>query len=259
MIASLEYNNGMKKSIFAIFVVFGFTAFVLLFTKNASAPSDNLIKNTPVKSSSSTFDKQKYSLDTPDSLWWIVNKEHPINPITYAPSDLIVPNIGLRSPNSSESRIRQEAATSLENMVKTAKSQDINLLLVSGYRSYQLQVSVYNGYVQKLGQSGADKVSARPGTSEHQTGMAADLGTTSNQCELDVCFANLPEGKWLVENAYRYGFIVRYPEGKNKITGYDFEPWHFRYVGIELATEMHNQNIQTLEEFFNAIPDHQPY
>lgn len=250
----------MKKTIFAVVLILGFTGFVLLFAKNANAPSNKDADNIPLQSETTpSFDKQTHSLDTPGSLWWIVNKVRHINPISYAPADLTVPKVALRSPSSSESRLRQETATALENMIATAKNENVNLLLASGYRSYQLQVSVYNGHVLKLGQSGADKESARPGASEHQTGMAVDLGATSRECELEICFANLPEGIWLAENAYKYGFILRYPEGKYDIVGYDFEPWHFRYVGVELATEMHNQNVQTLEEFFNAIPDNQPY
>ncbi len=260
MIAVVAYNKTVKKTIFATILVLGFTTFILLFAKNASAPSSKDSKNAPTQSeTTSTFDKTTHPLDQPGSLWWIVSKVRPINPVSYAPDDLTVPKVALRSPSSSESRLRQEPATALENMITSAKKENIKLLLASGYRSYQLQVSVYNGYVLKLGQAGADKVSARPGTSEHQTGLAVDLGATSKECELEVCFANTAEGKWLAENAYKFGFILRYPEGKYDIVGYDFEPWHFRYTGVELATEMHNQNIQTLEEFFNEIPDKQPY
>jgi D-alanyl-D-alanine carboxypeptidase len=131
-------------------------------------------------------------------------------------------------------------------------------MLSSGYRSYDYQVGLYNGYVKSQGQATADTQSARPGYSEHQTGLAVDIEPASKKCELDACFADTPEGKWLVANAYKYGFILRYTQDKTAVTGYAYEPWHFRYVGTPLATEMHNQNVATLEEFFNlpVAPDY---
>lgn len=221
----------------------------------ASSPQAT-VKNTDVKK----FDLHSYTTDQPGSLWWIVNKTRPLNPATYAPDDLTIPQIPLRvSAGDSEMRLRKEPALALEQLVQAAKKEKINLMLASGYRSYQLQVAVYNANVQKYGQAGADKQSARPGTSEHQTGLAADLEPTTKQCEVEQCFGDLPEGKWLVANAYKHGFVIRYPENKEKITGYEYEPWHIRYVGIDLSTEMHTQSTPTLEEFFNLTPDHQPY
>lgn len=254
----------VKRAVFGTVVIVAFCGFVLLFARDASAPSE--LKPPPEPETAETtegtpsFNRQAHPLDQPDSIWWIVSKVRPISPASYAPSDLVVPNVLLRSGSgSSEMRLRQEPATALEEMVSAAQAENINLMLVSGYRSYQVQVSVYNGWVQKYGQAGADKISARPGTSEHQTGLASDLGAASRLCELEACFGNLPEGKWLSANSHKYGFIVRYPEGKDDITGYSYEPWHMRYVGRDLATEMHNQNIQTLEEFFEIVPDSQPY
>ncbi len=232
----------------------------LIFTRQAGAPSssDNPSKSGPATLSG--FNKQKYPIDQPGSIWWIVNKVSPLDPATYAPDDLVTPNMPLRlDGGDSQMRMRKEASSALEEMVLGADKVGIRLELTSGYRSYQLQVSLYNESVQQYGQAGADKQSERPGTSEHQTGLAADLEPTTGQCELEVCFADLPEGKWLAANAYLYGFIIRYPEGKAKITGYDHEPWHVRYVGKDLSAEMHKQNIQTMEEFFGVVPDSQPY
>lgn len=236
-------------------------AFALIFARQASAPSTNKpVAPASQLPSESGFNKQLHSIEKPGSIWWLVSKVRPISPIDYAPDDLVTPSIPLRSSvGSGEMRLRKEASDNLEEMIKDAKKINIDLLLVSGYRSYQTQVSVYNGWVQTYGQSGADKVSARPGTSEHQTGLAVDLGAITRSCELEVCFADLPEGKWLGTNAHRYGFIVRYRAGKESVTGYQYEPWHLRYVGEDLAAEMHSQNIQTLEEFFGVVPDKQPY
>lgn len=251
----------MRKTIFGIGLVAAFTVFMLLFARNASAPStEQQGKKSNQSAADSSFDKSTHPLDQPDSIWWIVSKVRPVSPISFAPSDLVVPKVPLRAGSGdSEMRLRKEAAEALENLVSDAKAGGYQLMLASGYRSYQRQVSVYNGYVQQYGQAGADKFSARPGTSEHQTGMAADLEPTSRQCELEQCFGNLPEGIWVAANAYKYGFVVRYLEGKSAITGYDFEPWHIRYVGKDLSTEMRKQNIQTLEEFFNIVPEKQPY
>lgn len=218
-------------------------------------------KQQAVTPSSTAFDANKYSLDDPASLWIVVNKLRPLNPKTYTPNDLVVPNIPLRSNiTSTEKYVRKQTATALETMVADANNQGIHLNLQSGYRSYDFQVTLYNRYVAQQGQAAADSQSARPGFSEHQTGLAADLGGTSNpSCNVEQCYADTPEGKWLAANAYKYGFIVRYSQDKTPVTGYTYEPWHMRFVGIDLATEMHNKNISTLEEFFNlpAAPDYQ--
>lgn len=206
------------------------------------------------------FNMQKYSLSAADSLWVITNKHRPLNPVDYIPADLVVPKIPLRSNiTSDEKYVRADNAAALEKMVASAATQGIQLNLQSGYRSYAFQVNLYNLYVKQQGQAQADSQSARPGYSEHQTGLAADLGGTSQpSCNVEECFGNTPEGKWLAANAYTYGYVIRYPEGKTNITGYTYEPWHVRYVGIALATEMHNKNIATLEEFFDlpAAPDY---
>lgn len=208
---------------------------------------------------SKTLDKNKNSISDPNSIWVVVNKKRPLNPTSYAPSDLVLPNIPLRNSNaSSEMLVRKEVADSLAKMANDAKKESVNLLLASGYRSYNLQIAVYNNFVKTQGQSVADTQSARPGHSEHQTGLAVDLGSTSRKCEIEDCFADMPEGKWLEKNAYKYGFILRYYPNGQSVVGYKYEPWHFRYVGIELATELHNKNIKSLEEFFDLpfAPDY---
>ena len=115
--------------------------------------------------------------------------------------------------------------------------------------SCNTQDSVYKKEVATYGQAKADTQSAKPGYSEHQTGLAIDVG--GGGCGIEDCFGETAEGKWLASNAYSYGFIIRYQAGKESITGYRAEPWHIRYVGTELSVEMNNTGIQTLEEFFN--------
>jgi len=134
-------------------------------------------------------------------------------------------------------------------MFETAKNDGIDLMLGSGYRSYDVQAFYYNNYVNTYGQAEADRFSARPGTSEHQTGLALDVSGIDRVCYLEVCFEEQPAGKWVADNAHKFGFIIRYPEGKESITGYQYEPWHLRYVGQELATELNSLSL-TMEEFF---------
>lgn len=198
------------------------------------------------------FDKQQYSLDDPASLWLIVNKQRSM-PASYTPAGLRQPAVPVRSSGTSEMLLRPEAAAAVEKMVVEAKAEGINLMLVSGYRSYGLQQSVYRGNVAREGQASADKTSARPGHSEHQTGLAADLGATSRLCQLEACFGETPEGRWLAAHAHEYGFVVRYPNNQQAIVGYTYEPWHMRFVGAELAAEVFKSN-QTLEEFFGLPP-----
>ena len=128
----------------------------------------------------------------------------------------------------------------------------------SSYRSYADQVSVYNGWVRSAGQAQADRQSARPGYSEHQTGLAVDISPVPLKCARAACGGQTPQGLWLAANAWRFGYLLRYPADKTQITGYEYEPWHFRYIGIPLATELHNEGVETLEEFFGlpAAPDY---
>ena len=128
-------------------------------------------------------------------------------------------------------------------MRKAALEDGIELKVVSGFRSYDIQNGLYNRYVARDGKAAADTYSARPGHSEHQTGLAADLNSVDNN------FGDTKEGKWLNDNCYKYGFILRYPKGKEEYTGYMYESWHFRYVG-DIAKELYNNGSWlSLEEY----------
>lgn len=201
-----------------------------------------------------TFNSALYSTDAAASLWAIVNKQHPLDPKAYTPADLVVPTLPLRANiTASEKYLRGDMATALETLAAAAAADGVTLNLQSGYRSYVFQTNLYNRYVQQQGQAVADTQSARPGFSEHQTGLAADLGGTTNPaCNVAQCYATTVEGKWLAANAYRFGFIIRYPADKQAVTGYEYEPWHIRFVGPELSQEMNTKGITTLEEFFNV-------
>lgn len=192
------------------------------------------------------FGKTKYSLTDTDSIWLIVSKEHKLDS-DYEASDLTLPDVALENKNpESELRVRKEVAEATEEMFDEAKKEGINLQLSSGYRPYTTQKRFYDN----VGGERQNLV-APPGASEHQSGLAIDIRGENGACRIELCFKDEPEGKWLAANAHKYGFILRYPEGKADVTGYNFEPWHFRYVGKELASEMKEQGISTLEEFFD--------
>lgn len=201
------------------------------------------VKTEP-KTTTATFDKTKYSVTDPSSIWVVVNKQHQLSPAQFSPSDLTT---------YGSATVSSKAANDLSAMIESASSASVTLTAVSSYRSYSTQNTLYNNYVASNGQTAADTFSARPGYSEHQTGLAIDFGSINNpSCNFDDCYATTPEGTWLAAHAYEYGFLLRYTADKQSITGYKNEPWHFRYVGRELATEMKKQSITTLEEFFGV-------
>ncbi len=196
------------------------------------------------------FNKSLHSLDEPGSMWWIVNKKRPM-PSDYTPAGMVAPDMKLRWAADAETmQVSKLAVPSLESMAKAAKGSGLELMLISGFRSAKFQKELYDTQVAQYGQAEADRQSAKPGTSEHQTGLAIDLGRADKECELTECFGGTPEGKWLADHAHEHGFIIRYLENKETRTGYMYEPWHLRYVGKELATELKNKQ-QTMEEFFN--------
>jgi len=203
---------------------------------------------TPTPTPTPTFDSSAQSIDDPSSYWVVVNKLRPLNPADFEAPDLVDVPVAY----ANEPVMRQVASDAVVAMFAAfaAESGGLQMQSQSAYRSYGSQESVYAGWVSSLGQEAADLTSARPGYSEHQTGLAIDVSADPANCSLDQCFADTPQGQWLAANGWRFGFIVRYPNGKTDITGYEYEPWHMRYVGVELATEMHNTGIQTLEEFF---------
>lgn len=176
----------------------------------------------------------------------LVNKQRPLNPSQYYPSDLV----NFRGTGYS---LRREAATALNNLFTAAGAAGRPLTVVSAFRSYQTQVSTYNYYVSQYGEAYANTISARPGYSEHQTGLAVDVGNTYN-CGLSTCFGSTPEGQWVAANAWRFGFIVRYPNGYTGTTGYAYEPWHLRYVGGDVSSDMRARKIPTLEQYFSGSP-----
>nr|WP_159800895.1 M15 family metallopeptidase [Arthrobacter zhaoguopingii] len=181
----------------------------------------------------------------PNNYWVLVNKTRPLNPLRYVPPDRV-------NWAGTGHWMRRDVASSVTQLVSGARSAGHSLGVVSAYRSYDEQAALYNHYLRIYGQAEADRISAKPGYSEHQTGLAVDVGNAAGQCELAGCFGDTPGGRWVAANAHRYGFIVRYPKGYTHITGYTYEPWHLRYVGVPLATDMKNRGIPTMEQYFSV-------
>lgn len=178
----------------------------------------------------------------------LVNKNNWL-PRNYEHYDLIKPKINfLPDTADSAKQMRKEAGKALEKLFMRAKKDRLNLYAVSGYRSFQRQREIFKSNYLKDGEK-ANKYSARPGQSEHQTGLAIDLTCANANFELSDAFEKTMEYKWLKKYAYNFGFVFRYPKEKESITGYIFEPWHLRYVGKELAKELNERKL-TLEEYF---------
>lgn len=180
----------------------------------------------------------------------VVNKQRSL-PDNYIPDDLVEPQIPFTFKEVIEKRmLRSVAAKALEQLVAQAETENIHLFGVSGYRSYVTQKSVFGGNVQDKGSAEANKVSALPGQSEHQTGLAIDLTNNVSEDQLVESFGDSKEGIWLAAHAADYGFIIRYLKGKESLTGYAYEPWHIRYVGKDIAEEIY-ANQMTLEQYFD--------
>jgi zinc D-Ala-D-Ala carboxypeptidase len=183
-----------------------------------------------------------------DDMLIVANKERNL-PEDYVPADLVTPNVPFPfKEDLPKKKLRKEAALSVEVLFKAAEEQGLELLAQSGYRSYDTQVSIFAYNADQYGEEKANQTSAQPGQSEHQTGLSLDVTSPQVNYELVEEFGETKEGKWLAENAHKYGFIIRYLKDKEEITGYQYEPWHLRYVGVEHAKEIHERGI-TLEEY----------
>lgn len=178
----------------------------------------------------------------------IVNKYHQL-PADYVPADLAkLPSGRLAT---------KDTCDAFNAMAADARKEGLRIYDTSSYRSYALQKRLYNGYLQREGGNVAlvDTYSARPGHSEHQTGRAIDLSGSFGSLN---DFIRTPEGPWVNDNCYKYGFIVRYQQDIVPLTGYKYEPWHITYVGVEVSTAMHELGITCLEEYVVKYIDHQP-
>jgi D-alanyl-D-alanine carboxypeptidase len=175
----------------------------------------------------------------PSSIDVVVNKKHCVSPLTYQPADLVTVH---------GATLSVKAADSFSELYSAAAAAGQHISVTSSFRSYNDQVATYRHWVAQSGAEGADTYSARPGYSEHQTGLVVDVA--AGGCVLD-CFGSTSQYEWMQANAARYGFIQRYYAGYDAITGYKAEEWHYRYVGTDVAQAMQKQNIKTLEEYWD--------
>ena len=208
------------------------------FTLVVEAPKYKKMKDKTITTSKGYTLKIKNGLAYIDDIL-IVNKTYYL-PENYTPVDSYA-----KLSDSCPNCLEKEVMTAFNEMKAQTTSIGLNIYIASGYRSYNTQNYLYNNYVARDGKEEADTYSARPGHSEHQTGLAFDLNSVNSS------FANTDEGKWIKDNCYLYGFIIRYPKGKESITGYMYEPWHLRYVGKDLAEKLYNNgDWLTIEEYF---------
>lgn len=191
-----------------------------------------------------------------DEMTALVNKNYKL-PEDYKPTDLVVTNVAYSNDvlGEGQTMLRKEAALQAEKMFAQAKREGIILLARSGFRSYRTQEQLYQDYVNRDGVEAADTYSARAGHSEHQLGLALDITSDSVNRELTTDFGKTKEGKWLKEHAHEFGFIIRFPEGKEHLTGFQYEPWHVRYVGVEVAKEIY-ENDWLLEDYLLMQKDY---
>lgn len=189
----------------------------------------------------------------PDDLLVLVNKKREL-PADYEPADLVdvdVPKVS-RENKIPNVMMRKIAAKHLAQLYEKGNQEGLQLVALSGYRSYETQKSLFKKNVAKKGETQANQYCARPGQSEHQTGLAMDVTCSDVDNELVTHFGYTKEGKWIKQNAPEFGFIIRYLKGKESITGYQYEPWHLRYVGKEVAQKIASKEM-TLEEYFGEI------
>ena len=179
----------------------------------------------------------------------LVNKRNALRPKSYTPPDLVVPDVTY--PNGA--RLRRTAARDLARLFAAARAEGAGRMSVtSGYRSYATQRTVYSNRVATSGRAYADRWIARPGHSEHQSGLSLDIAPVGHPtCSRHNCIGSTPQGRWLARHAWRYGFVLRYESGATAVTGYASEPWHYRYVGTALSAAYHSGGWHSLEQFLD--------
>jgi D-alanyl-D-alanine carboxypeptidase len=217
---------------------------------DAAATRATILESQPAITASTSaavdYGDFAHSIDDPTSPWVVVNKSRPLEPRRYVPPGLVsLGSVGVPSGQT----LRREAAEAFAAMWAAAAADGVVLQVATAYRSYGQQSAIYYRWFAKSGRWWADRESARPGYSEHQTGWSLDL-TDGGECHLQPCFARTAAARWVSAHGWEYGFVVRYTADKESVTGFRSEPWHIRYVGVELATLMRDQGVTTLEEYF---------
>ncbi len=207
---------------------------------------------TPEPTAAPTPTPMVVNTDT-STITYLVNREHPL-PEGFVPEGLTTPDVlfPFSDTNIDKAKMTPEAGNALALLFDAAYDEaKLTLYGVSAYRSYARQYTIYATNLVTQGIAHTNRYSAAPGRSEHQTGLAIDISCASEGFGLETTFADTPEGIWVAENAHRFGFILRYPKDKEAITGYNYEPWHIRYVGSELAEYLYETGL-TLDEYYGV-------
>lgn len=186
---------------------------------------------------------------------YVVNKLRPYQPADYLPEQLVAIADDELIDNSRGQQLTPTAAKALASMAQAMAEAGLGQLFVhSGFRSHQTQTDLFAAKIEQYGEAKALLHSAKPGHSEHQLGLAVDVSAVGGGCAILACFGQTEAGLWLAENSWRFGFIIRYPDGWQPITGYTYEPWHLRFIGIEVAELFNTSNRATLEDFWGLPP-----
>ena len=242
-------------------IVLGLIGLALVLQPNAFGAKHELIAEQVTKRSEasvptkvlafSSFDTNRLGTDLAGSDLVLVNKQRPLNPLDYQPTNLRKIETSDSLDNSRGLELSDQAASALEKLAKGMKAEGAGKLFVnSAFRSFDYQQDLFKSKTKQYGLAGALIRSAKAGHSEHQTGLAVDVSVPAQGCAIMQCFGDTVGGKWLAANAWRYGFIIRYEEDTTKVTGYTYEPWHLRFVGKQAAKLYTDLGIQTLEEFW---------
>lgn len=235
----LQKLNNINKKI-SYFKMENLDRYISYKNKNKDLSDEQIIKDVNMDLDKKQYEDMHETINL-NKINILVNKHN------YLKEDYVPENLKSLSSTYALSNMKmvEEAANAFESLSKDASKENYKVIAMSTYRSYEYQVDLYNKYVKSDGKEAADTYSGRPGNSEHQTGLAVDV---YNQTETYTNFEKTKEYNWMQENAYKYGFILRFPKDKENETGYEFESWHYRYVGKDIATYIHKHNI-TLEEY----------
>ncbi len=235
----LQKLNNINKKI-SYFKMENLDRYISYKNKNKDLSDEQIIKDVNMDLDKKQYEDMHETINL-NKINILVNKHN------YLKEDYVPENLKSLSSTYALSNMKmvEEAANAFESLSKDASKENYKIIAMSTYRSYEYQIDLYNKYVKSDGKDAADTYSGRPGNSEHQTGLAVDV---YNQTETYTNFEKTEEYDWMQENAYKYGFILRFPKDKENETGYEFESWHYRYVGKDIAKYIHKHNI-TLEEY----------
>ena len=242
-------------------LMFAFGAYLLWFTPSESpSPTPTATASaTPTPTPSDPIAQRiaelRPQIDQPGSTLYLVNKTRPFNPLDYEPADLVEIPSSESIDNSRGLELAAPAASALADLADAMLADGVGQLFInSAFRSYETQVDLFAAKVEQYGEEKALIHSAKPGHSEHQSGLAVDVSLAGGSCAILACFGQTEAGKWLAENGWQFGFIIRYPDGWQPTTGYTYEPWHLRYVGAEVSTLFRDSRKGTLEDFWGLPP-----